>query len=565
MANLLSTIIDGFISSRNFVSGLLGSGWRINNMNGKSKAEFDDIVIRNTMTVFELLISKIRAIKGALGITQASGKIKSVRSDDNNFYIEIEDEMSFVANDIIRCMEFNNNQRSYWVIISAVDGKEITVAKSEFNGVEPQPADELVQFGNTTDTRRQSAIYLHADENGQPSIDVLFGINSKTFDGCTKVRVGGDIPGTDGLRGFYCENGMVKGVNEAGELMYCLYPDGQAYLGAGSAIFRPDKSGYIADGAISWQWDETKKKYVCTMGDVILTWENLSEEVREKLKGEPGQDANMLEWVKEWNGTHTTINGKSIVSPKGYFGIVTDNRLNTGVLIGHEVLETGKSGIYGIKNDQVVFKLDSEGNNILGGWSIEKDALDCKSDKAKLNVDITSIDYLHLNSTAAFLEISTSNKTKGCLLLHTHSGFPAIEIVKDVLMTEAIRAFGAVRIDQGDNNSWDTPGCLMAMTIVGRPDGITVKDGWDGPISSGTVTRLDTGVYRVTHNLGHDNYVPMAISSYLNNSGNGRCNYITNITEKTSTYFTIKVSDNKDNKDDCTLYVTMFGRNKFRM
>lgn len=432
MANLLSTIIDGFISSRNFVSGLLGSGWRINNMNGKSKAEFDDIVIRNTMTVFELLISKIRAIKGALGITQASGKIKSVRSDDNNFYIEIEDEMSFVANDIIRCMEFNSNQRSYWVIISAVDGKEITVAKNEFNGVEPQPADELVQFGNTTDTRRQSAIYLHADENGQPSIDVLFGINSKIFDGCTKIRIGGDIPGTDGLRGFYCENGMVKGVNEAGELMYCLYPDGQAYLGAGSAIFRPDKSGHIAGGAISWQWDETKKKYVCTMGDVILTWENLSPEVQENIKGENGQtsylhikysndggltftanngkdpgaymgtyvdfntensndvsnykwnrikgeDANLLPWVEEWNKNSVTIGSDNLVSPRIFSGIWDEvTQKMTGVALGRNVItvmEDGiqkqKSGIFGMKDGEIVFSVEAETRDAIFKGKVE--------------------------------------------------------------------------------------------------------------------------------------------------------------------------------------------------
>lgn len=290
MAKLLNTIIDGFISSKNFISGALGCGWKIWNSNGKSKAEFDDLVIRNTMTVFELLISKIRSLKGALGITQGSGKVKSVRWDDTNFYLEIEDEMSFVANDIVRCMEFSGNLRSYWVIVSAVTGNEITVLKSEFAGVVPLAGDELVQFGNTTDKRRQSAIYLHADENGQPAIDVLFGINSKTFDGRTKIRIGGDIPGAEGLKGFYSENGMLKGVDEAGELMYCLYPDGTAYLGAGSALFRPDRSGHIAGGAISWQWDAAKDKYVCTMGDVVLQWDNLSQEVQENLKGEPGQD-----------------------------------------------------------------------------------------------------------------------------------------------------------------------------------------------------------------------------------------------------------------------------------
>lgn len=370
MAKLLNTIIDGFISGKNFVSGALGAGWRIWNSNGKSKAEFDDLVIRNTMTVFELLISKIRAVKGSLGITQASGKVKSVREDDTNFYLEIEDEMSFVGNDIVRCMEFSGNLRSYWIIVSAVTGNEITVLKSEFNGVVPLAGDELVQFGNTTDPRRQSAVYLHADENAQPAIDVLFGINSKTFDGRTRVRIGGDIPGTDGLKGFYCENGMLKGVNETGELMYCLYPDGTAYLGAGSAVFRPDRSGYIAGGAISWHWDTSGNKFVCDMGDTILQWGNLSEEVRENLKGEKGDsgtDANLLPWVEDWNTNKLQMGDEYLVSPRIFSGRKNADNSLTGVALGRDVItvtENGvakqKTGLFGVKNNQLTFSVDSE-------------------------------------------------------------------------------------------------------------------------------------------------------------------------------------------------------------
>ena len=79
--------------------------------------------------MFELLIQKIRAVKGALGITQANGKIKEVREDDVNYYIKIEDEMSFVANDIIRCQTFSSGQKSYWVIVSSISNNEIVIPK----------------------------------------------------------------------------------------------------------------------------------------------------------------------------------------------------------------------------------------------------------------------------------------------------------------------------------------------------------------------------------------------------------------------------------------------------
>lgn len=336
MAILQSTRISGFLSSAKatgksilnvagelvkeyiefFVSGFAGHGWKIwEYKSGKYKLEIDTVFVRETMVVFEMLIQKIRAVKGALGITQACGKIKTAELDASgeNWLITIEDEMSFVANDFIRCQNWKDNSLSgYWVQIHEIrknDGIEtIVVPVSEFfgtisfdNGMEavltsfeemttPQIGDEIVQFGNSTNPNRQSAIYLHADEGGQPAIDILFDIKSKSFAGCVKQRMGGDIPGAGGLKGFYVENGMIKGTDKTGHTVYCIHPDGTAEFGDGSAKFSTDKSGYIAGGAISWKWDDAKKKYVCTMGDVILQWDNLSDEAKENLKGKDGEN-----------------------------------------------------------------------------------------------------------------------------------------------------------------------------------------------------------------------------------------------------------------------------------
>lgn len=299
-----------------FVSGFAGHGWKLwEYIKGKWKLEIDSLVVRETMVVFELLIQKIRAVKGALGITQACGRIKTATLDESgqNWLVTIEDEMSFVAHDFIRCQDWTNGTlKGYWVEIAEIrkiDGVDtIVIPVSEFTGgigytdgmeavdpalsgmTTPAVSDEIVQFGNSKDVNRQSAIYLHADEGGQPAIDILFGINSKSFAGCTKIRMGGGIPGTDGLKGFYCENGMIKGTDSKGHVVYCIYPDGTAEFGDGSARFATDKSGHIAGGAISWHWDASKNKYVCSMKGVVLTWDNLDEETKENLKGEPGKD-----------------------------------------------------------------------------------------------------------------------------------------------------------------------------------------------------------------------------------------------------------------------------------
>ena len=384
MAKLLSTIIDGFTRSRDFLSGALGSGWRIAKLLGRWVLEIDDIVVRGRMTVFELLISKIRAVKGALGITQASGKIKEIREDATNFYIQLEDAMSFVANDIIRCSEFSGGHKNYWVIVSKVENNELVIPKIEFeNSSLPGIGDELVQFGNTTDTARQSAIYLHADEGGQPAIDVLFGIDSKSFDGKTKIRIGGDIPGADGYKGFYCENGMIKSVNEVGETMYMLRPDGSGLMAKGNISWDKDGNGSIFEKAIYWDTDGFHFG-----SGVKLTWDNLPPDAKEMLKGDkgdpgdkgnPGNDANLLPWVEEWASNKTEIGGEYIISPKIFSGKKGAGGKLTGVAFGRGVIEIDgvkKTGVFGVKDGNVTFSIDAEtGDAFYGGTVlVEKDS-----------------------------------------------------------------------------------------------------------------------------------------------------------------------------------------------
>lgn len=290
-----------------FTSGFAGYGWKIwEYVKGKWMLEIDSIRVREQFIVFEMLVSKMRAIIGSLGISQACGKIATVTlsEDGTEYLITLEDEtMSFVAHDFMRCQTYTGTKQTFYhVEISSVVDDVIHVPVSEFDkdaeGIvtnPPEPGNDIVQFGNSVNKNHQSAIYIHADESGQPAIDIMFDIDSKDWTGKIKTRLGGDIPGGDGARGFYCENGMIKGTDTSGHTVYCIHPDGSAEFGDGSAQFNRDKSGYLAGGAISWRWDADKKKYVCTMGDVILGWDNLSPEVKENLKGADGKDAVLLQ------------------------------------------------------------------------------------------------------------------------------------------------------------------------------------------------------------------------------------------------------------------------------
>ncbi|KAA5415999.1 hypothetical protein [Bacteroides cellulosilyticus] len=298
-----------------FMSGFAGYGWKIwEYVKGKWMLEIDSIRVREQFVVFEMLVSKMRAIIGSLGISQACGKIATVTlsEDGAEYLITLEDEtMSFVAHDFMRCQTYSGaKQTFYHVEISSVVDDIIHIPVSEFDKDEegnvinpPKVGNDIVQFGNSVNKNRQSAIYIHADESGQPAIDIMFDIDSKDWTGKVKTRLGGDIPGGGGTRGFYCENGMIKGTDTSGHTVYCIHPDGTAEFGDGSTKFAADRSGKLAGGAISWEWDADKKKYVCTMGDVILSWDNLSPEVKENLKGADGKDAVLFQIEFYMNGT----------------------------------------------------------------------------------------------------------------------------------------------------------------------------------------------------------------------------------------------------------------------
>lgn len=231
-----------------FISGFAGHGWKIwEYVKGKWMLEIDSIRVRGQFTVFEMLISKVRAIIGAQAITQGCGKIKKVEQSEDGtaFLITLEDaDMSFMEHDFIRCQEFTGSKKDYHVEIESVLDGVIRIPLSEFDVDEggmvlnpPASGDDIVQFGNSSHDEkyvgRHSAIYMHADEGVSPAIDVMDGIYSKKWNDCIKVRMG-DIPSSNGLKGLYCVNGLIKGVLEDGTVVYQINPDGSASFARGN-------------------------------------------------------------------------------------------------------------------------------------------------------------------------------------------------------------------------------------------------------------------------------------------------------------------------------------------
>jgi hypothetical protein len=218
VATIVQVILNDYISSSTFTTGFSGSGFKLWKNSDSWNLELDTLTVRKVMNVFELLINKIRSVNGGLIVSPGNGKIKSVSLADSVYTLEIEGDMTFAAGDLVRCQTFRTTgSKYYWVPITTVSGSNITVAASSFTSSLPEVGDELVQFGNTTDTDRQGALYLVASEDGKPRIEVLNGISSTDLTGKVKA-VFGDLDGitdTDFSSisgyGLYSQNVYLKG------------------------------------------------------------------------------------------------------------------------------------------------------------------------------------------------------------------------------------------------------------------------------------------------------------------------------------------------------------------
>lgn len=225
-----SVTSDSIRSAGQFVDGMLGAGFQLwKGEDGRTYLTVDKLTVRQTMAVMELLIEKVRSVGGQICVSAANGRIKTVEESGEHYLITFEQENMFVQHDLVRCQTFTGkDMRSYWVEVTDVTETGIVVGKEEFEGVEPKEGDECVLMGNTANTDRQNMVLISAIEDGQPRVDVMDGVNGKTFANCLRARLGN----LDGIKddkfpadrqpkgnGLYADNAFLKGtfVLETGE------------------------------------------------------------------------------------------------------------------------------------------------------------------------------------------------------------------------------------------------------------------------------------------------------------------------------------------------------------
>lgn len=211
-------------SSGTFTSGFAGSGWQIDDgvlTAGRMTATFDDLVVRGTMRVYELLIQQIRATNGSVFVSSAA-KLESATLVSGVSYTCIVDGSTtdyqpFAVGDVLRAQRVSLGTTSVvWksdLVVTAINtGGNQRAFTANLIGASTPPAKgmEFVRLGNTSDVARQGAVYITADDSGAPFIDVVNGITAHAdwnTAGKVKVRLGR----LDGVTGNANEYGLWAG------------------------------------------------------------------------------------------------------------------------------------------------------------------------------------------------------------------------------------------------------------------------------------------------------------------------------------------------------------------
>lgn len=387
-----------------------GQGWALlpDTPTGQATIVADNLRLRGTLTAHELIIEQIRAIGGALGITQACGKIKTVTRGNQSYHITLEGDPQhgyggFMVNDLVRCQRWDNQRGiiGYWARVVYAQGDTIKLLYTDFldpiaqentnnpadttlapttitdhqgtpitladgttlittpttpdttqghtTQVQPAPGDNLVQYGNTTDTTRQAAIYLHANGQGQPAIDILQGINSRTFTNCLTASLG-RLPGGKGF-GLWSRNGRILSTDQQGTEHYSLNPDGTFQLGQGAITY--NQQGQLT-----------------LSSKVTINW------------GQGTPSTTLPTWLRTWQAQTTTLGANYVAAPAAAFGTKNAEGQFTGIIISATPLDLGLGTTPATTPDGTTTP-----NTATGLWAVA-------NDQARVLIDPTAGQYL---------------------------------------------------------------------------------------------------------------------------------------------------------------------------
>jgi len=212
----------------NFNPGWTGSGWQLDygvSYTGKSTLQVDNLWVRGSMTVYELIVNQIRATNGSFFISSTAvvkdtndgqaGDISIIFESDNNL-------CPFAVGDILLMQRFdikNTLLRKIAGRVEQVSGNMIDFTYLDrYNNQEPIKGDVFVRVASSV-AARQGSIYLSSDDINSPFIDIKDGVATYAdWSDVTKIKVRlGKLAGItfngNALSGYglYSENVFLSG------------------------------------------------------------------------------------------------------------------------------------------------------------------------------------------------------------------------------------------------------------------------------------------------------------------------------------------------------------------
>ena len=376
------------VGSNSYTSGFAGSGWQVTHDSNSSEytAEFDNLTVRGTMSVYELLIQQIRATNGSLIIGSADKveQVEDLGGNPNVYKLTIaSDENSgsggadfihFTENDLILAQKWSGTSseetgggydpvkrvRATVTETSNSSGSslnadefKVTLESGDTISASDLPLD-FVRIGNTSDENRQGGIYLTSEDTGAPFIDIFNEVDAwadwRSIDK-TKARIGRLDGVTDTSAGLDGNQSNKYGLYSNDVYLTGHIQAKTGYIGTSTDGWSIDQYGFTNVGSTSstrigigsgGYGNSNQKFWVDGSGQFSLgdklTWSGTALTIKGTIQLSDGTEVtdSGLNWRGNWTtGTSYAVNDGVAYENSSYICIsahtsTNDNNTGTG-------------------------------------------------------------------------------------------------------------------------------------------------------------------------------------------------------------------------------------------
>lgn len=197
-----------------YTSGWLGNGYKLwKDASNNYNLEIDNLSVRENLCAQTFIINQTKASNGDLVITDSMCGLSGFTLGSNGkYYFQSCSDMTFAPNDIIRAQSMQcTNVYSYTYTVYSADTRNNRVYINENASGICASQMPFVRLGNTTNTARQSMMYLTPYCGS--SLKVYNGVNSTTITPAMEVVRLGSLDGISGANGYglYSTNAYLTG------------------------------------------------------------------------------------------------------------------------------------------------------------------------------------------------------------------------------------------------------------------------------------------------------------------------------------------------------------------